>query len=190
MVIPAGFAQVNLIFTGAAVPTGAQVTFGVDPEASQTPADVALIVETALIASGILANLSTALAVTAILVKFGPNETGPSIERATNLPGTSASAVEAPNTAVLVHKLTAFGGRRGRGRNYWPGIGEGAVDSSGALLPQVRADLETDMEAFRNELADLLAPMVLLHSDATAPYGVDSLSVDARVATQRRRLRR
>ena len=42
MIIPSGFSQVNLKFTGPDVPTGAEMTFGVDNQISSfAPGDVA-----------------------------------------------------------------------------------------------------------------------------------------------------
>jgi len=38
MIIPSGYAQVNLIFSGSDVPTGAQMTFGVNNQGSDLTA--------------------------------------------------------------------------------------------------------------------------------------------------------
>ena len=97
-----------------------------------------------------------------------------------------------PNTAVLARKLTATGGRRGRGRMFIPGIPEGNVGSDGQLVAAYRTTAQT---AVADMMADLVAlpqvdGLVLLHDTAPfTPTPITGFSVELYVATQRRRLR-
>lgn len=105
------------------------------------------------------------------------------------------NAVDAPpvNTAILVNKITALGGRENRGRLYIPSgkIEEGNVNAAGFITPTV-------VTAINNQLGDWYAaivaflgvPPVLFHSDvATALTDIEVFTVSSQVATQRRRMR-
>lgn len=190
MIIPEGFSQVNMIFTGTGLPSGAQVAFGVRNEFEKTPIAIANLVKTAWVDSVIMAFFANTTIVTGILVKNGPNDVGPAATLGVSLPGASGSAQAAPNVAVLAHKVTGIGGRHGRGRMYLPGIPEGNVSAGGALDATIQANLTTNLGTFLVKLEAADIPMTLLHSDAFTPVPVEDLIVDATVATQRRRLRR
>ena len=108
--------------------------------------------------------------------------------------GTLAGAVQSANSAVLVSKQTALGGRKGRGRWFFPwGVTENNVDPLGVIDAEHVAGLQT---AANNLLASFISnecPLVILHSDvvgAPAPTLVTSLSVQALIGSQRRRLGR
>jgi hypothetical protein len=95
------------------------------------------------------------------------------------------------NCALLVRKRTAVAGRRGAGRMYIPpfGVGEGGITASGAFPG---ADLAYH-QARINGWFNLVYPWYLLHDELPVPMNptlISSFVVDARVATQRRRLRR
>ena len=100
-----------------------------------------------------------------------------------------------PNTAVLIKKTTASGGRRNRGRMYVPGFGlRSLVTPAGIIDPAYLADLQTNLDDF---LALINAGtgfnatnLGVLHSEPpSAPAVITSLTAEAKVATQRRRLR-
>lgn len=192
-VIPAGFAQANLIFGGVALPTGAQVTLGLNISSfAGTPADAA-----ALIGANYLGKLNTQqssqVRLDSTLVKFGPDATGPSALVPTLAAGTLPGNAEPSQVAFLVHKVTPQGGRAGRGRFFLPGPSEADIDGAGVITPARAAALQTALDDFYDQLiVDLLGP-VLLHSvgaPIVTPLGLTSLTLDQRVATQRRRLRR
>lgn len=196
MIIPAGFAQVNLIFGGTSLPNGAQITFGVemtDPVAF-SPSSVANDVRTAWDACGIEAQLVNTQSMTGILVKFGPNSTGPSGLFPGAGAGTAATVGVTPNTSILVAKQTESGGRAGRGRFYLPGIPEANVDAAGVIAGATLTAIQGAMTDFLGKLDVADVPMKLLHAEGTSvitePLDVTSLVVSNRVATQRRRLRR
>lgn len=194
MLIPVGFGQANLIFTGSGLPTGAQMTLGFAVPTGVDPTTVANRIITAWTGSGIPGNMPPTLSLTGVLVKFGPSDIGPSALVGASVPGTSAGVQASPNVAVLVHKVTEAGGRSGRGRFYLPGPQEAQIDPNGALATTYRTNLQTGFTNFRNALvtADVLPR--LLHGSLSAPIDeplpITGFVVDARSATQRRRLRR
>jgi hypothetical protein len=193
VVVPVGYAQVTIGFTGSAVPTGAAVTFGLDISAGPaTPALVAVAVDNAYFSSGIPTQIATGANETSILVKFGPDNLGPSAEIATNNPGTGGSS-GVPNTAWLVRKVTALGGRAGRGRFFLPGVPEAEVDPSGIIDSSSVTGMQTAVDDFFSELAVGGMIPVLLHSEGSPlniPTEITSHEVQSLAATQRRRLRR
>jgi len=190
MTIPAGFAQVNIKFVGASIPTGAEVTFGVTDGLAEGPEAIAEAVDGLLTSTGCLAPLSQTVDINTILVKVGPDDTGPSAEIPSEGGGGTAGNVAPPNLAVLIRKNTSLGGRHGQGRLFLPGVIETVVGDDGALDTTFRNGLQSDWNDFLAALVLAEIPMTLLHGDATAPTVVTSLTVQAIAATQRRRLRR
>jgi hypothetical protein len=193
MLIPNDFAQINWKFTGAAAPTGAEVTLGVSRELFAGGA-----LEAANLAAGewvdeILPQQSTAITLASVLVKFGPNTTGQSAELAVGSIGGDGGVADPPNIALLVRKVTGVGGRSGRGRMFVPGWAGTAFDSSGDFNPARIGPLNLKFEALRAGLVALGLVPVLLHSAGSpiaAPMPITALQVAPRGATQRRRLRR
>ena len=192
MIIPVGNSQVNLLFAGPALPTGAQMTFGVDNSTGKTPATQASEIQQAWIDT-LLGQQSSGVTFVGVLVKAGPNDTGPSAQSTTASSGGGSPATLTPNTAVLITKNTNQGGRQGRGRFFMPGPHETGVTDGGVIDGAYRTALQTEADAFLEALDDLDLPMILLRSEDSPPdppETVTSLTVAASVATQRRRLRR
>jgi len=193
MEIPVGYAQANLFFTGAAAPTGAQVTLGLELEDSgMSPVDVAEIV------GGnweilILPFQVDDITLDRCVVKFGPNATGPDGEFVISAPGTDSGEPEAPNVAVLVRKVTEDGGRAGRGRMFIPGIKETRVEPGGHINGTYATDLQDNLADYRESLIVSNIPPVVLHgvgAPLSVPSPITQFVVDETAATQRRRLRR
>jgi len=193
MEIPFGFGQVNFVYTGQGLPTGAQVTCGLGvADFSGTPTDAAEVLRDHW-EDQVLPLQVNSVQLTEVIVKFGPTDTGPSGTAASTQDGHITSSGIAPNVALLVSKTTSFGGRAGRGRMFIPGMTEadtladGSVDS--AYLTAAQAAFDALLTAMAAD--DLEAR--LLHS-ATSPLStptlIDAFIVQGRVATQRRRLRR
>lgn len=189
-VIPVGFAQANYRFTGASVPFGAEIVIGYDISGfagdaaamgSQLSTDFNAEITAGLLGSGV--NMSS------ILVKFGPNTTGASAVSTGTFIGTGGATASAA-TSVLATKVTALGGRHGRGRTYWPATPESQSDQGGTIAGGTVTSWQSDLNGWlaANAANDLI--QVLLHSDATAPTTITGYVVSARLATQRRRQRR
>jgi hypothetical protein len=191
LIIPDDFAQVNLIFDGTGLPRTAEVVFGVDRSADlNTPLAIAGIVRD-VYADTVKAHCSDQVRLAAIRVKNGPNDSGPMAELTTSEIGAADLGACFPNVAALMTKHTDFGGRKGRGRSYWPTLGETVVESGGFLSDAAVTNIGTDLTDFLAGLTTGGIPMVLLHGDAlTVPYPVLSVQLQQRTATQRRRLRK
>ena len=193
MTIPVGYGQINWKMGGSALPTGAEVTMGIDISAALiTQAEVANLAIEGWDAE-IAPWISDGFELTSVLVKYGPDATGPSIEIGASVNGEHAGVGAPPNVAYLLKKITADGGRAGRGRLYVPGVPEAQVDSAGLLTSTVRNGLDAGWEAFAAAFVAEAIGFVVLHQDGSpisTPSPITSLVVDNRVATQRQRLRR
>lgn len=192
-IIPTGFAQINWQFTGDSCPTGAETTLGVDLGSFTDPPDDLAVVAGNLWETHINPQIVTTCTLSGVLVKYGPNATGPSAQITTAHVGNLAAAGAAPNTTYLVRKVTALGGRAGSGRMYVPGVTEDDVDPDGTVTPAMVTLLQSNFDDLWDALDVGGFTPVLLHSAGSplsTPTPITSLRVDARVATQRRRLRR
>lgn len=197
MATPAGYAECSYSFTQAGLIRPAFITFGVDP--SETAIDlIATAVQAAFTAAGSLNTvMDSSVQMVNTRVSLG-TETAEDLVY--NLPsaiagggGTTGSLP--PNCAVLIRKVTARGGRRGRGRVYVPwAINETAVDEVGIIAGAAVTTLQNAANAWRAALVTQNVPMVVLHNPGLtatgAPDVVTSLRVDPLIATQRRRLGR
>lgn len=188
MIIPVGYSQVTVTFSGTAVPRGAAVVFGVGNGAEASPTAVANDV-LGVLATVVQPNLLNSVTIDTIRVKNGPNSTGGFAEIGAGLTGTGTSQASPSQVALLFSKVTDFGGRKGRGRMYLPGVAEDGVGPGGQLTSAMVTQYQEMADDLIAELLLVSHGMVLLHNDSTAPYGVTGLEVDGRVATQRRRLR-
>jgi len=193
MLIPEGAAQINVIHTGAGVPTGAQWTLGVDLTGNTgDPEQVGKDFEVVLLNSGIYGFVATGVNATSVLVKFGPNATGPSFLEPANEPGTG-NATGSPAVSFLIHKTTAEGGRTGRGRFFLPGVPESSVAPGGVLEGGIATALGASLADFHADLVAANLSPLLLHAETSPVTGatpITAFSCDSRVATQRRRNRR
>jgi len=107
--------------------------------------------------------------------------------------GATAAALVPQNSAILIQKRTALPGKHGRGRMYWPSMGEADVDGVGAISPGAKARIATMLTAWTNAVntATSFDAFAVLHTTSTpAATKITSLTVDSTLATQRRRLRK
>lgn len=193
MTIPAGFGQINWLLTGASLPTGAQVTMGIDVSGTtDSPADVAAFAITQW-DDHFAPSIVDGYTLSGCLVKFGPEATGPSATVGTTVGGEAPGLPATPNCAYLAQKLTAFGGKAGKGRMYIPGVPEPQMDGAGNLDGTWRANLQTALNLSLAAFDTANVPWVLLHqagSPLSVPTPITSITVASRIATQRQRLRR
>jgi hypothetical protein len=126
-----------------------------------------------------------------------------------NVNGQDVRAQLTRNTSLLVKKVTARGGRRGRGRMFVPGLlPEFEVDQAGNLTAALIGGLQTVFNNLDTALTGIGGGMQLLHDDQVVtsynpvtgkpvtstinpgpPDPVFQLVVDPRAATQRKRMR-
>lgn len=194
MKIDEGMAQANLKFTGALLPTGAEITLGMDIiDFAGGPIDAGGNISDNWATCGILACLGTSLNMSSVLVKFGPNDDGPAAEYVQARFGTRSGNQCSPQVAGLVRKVTLGGGRKNRGRFFLPGMLENDLQDDGLFSGTYITLVNTALADFLTKMqADNLRPVVL-HSEATgsaAIHDITTFQLDARCATQRRRNRR
>jgi hypothetical protein len=109
--------------------------------------------------------------------------------------GTGANAHLPQNCATLIHKRTALGGRRNRGRLNFIPPAESSVANNGVIDPASVAGYQDRFSAWLQEMRATLAvvDMVVLHSAGISvppnPSVVTALTVDPVITTQRKRLR-
>jgi hypothetical protein len=119
--------------------------------------------------------------------------------------GAVGGAQSPMSVAFLVHKQCFHTRRQRNGRWYIPGVAESDTDDSGGVVSSARTRVQNITEDYRaavNALglpAGITVAMRVVHITSVDGDGdpeswnstdIDSLSVDARVATQRRRLRK
>jgi hypothetical protein len=195
MIIPDGFGQVNFRYIGTGMPTGAEVTLGfnIDAGAPVLPVDQAAFFK-GVWNTRIKPLTTTVCTLKEVYVKNGPNATGPDGTSTANIVGTLGDSPATPNMALLVRKNTAGGGRRGRGRLYWPGLPESYLDQAGNILAAAITSWQTAMTGLFDDAAASFLPLVLLHAPGATttpePTPLTSLSVQSVAATQRLRMRR
>jgi hypothetical protein len=193
MTIPDGYAQANFIFSGDALPEGAQITLGLDVSAfAGLPTDLAIGLADDY-DSTLAHNQCDTVDFVSVHVKFGPDNTGP----AGDAPGTgglyTAGEAVMPNCALLINKTTSHGGRSGRGRMFLPGIPNAQVDDGGVVAGGFLTEVNGDLVTFMGKIEARDCQVVLLHgaaSPVSLPYAVDQMLAQGKIATQRRRLRR
>jgi enamine deaminase RidA (YjgF/YER057c/UK114 family) len=194
MIIPELHAQANIRFTGLALPTGAEITLGLNKELwSQDATAAAVQVLEKFQSTAIRAVISSSVTIDSCKVKFGPNATGPEGTTTNPLPGTASGSTSGPGVAFLVRKVTGFGGRTGRGRFYIPGVTETTHLEGGGIAATAVSQVNTALEAFRTALIAIGLVPTLLHSansPVTLPRPITGFVTDSKTATQRRRLRR
>lgn len=106
------------------------------------------------------------------------------------IPEIKSGNTEPPQVSLLVRKVTGARGRRNRGRQYWPMLlGDESTAGTGEILPTARDGFQTGFDAFFDALTELGIPPVILHNDGSTPTAMTNYLVEAKIATQRRRLR-
>jgi hypothetical protein len=191
-----GYGDVSVKMQLLTMARPAYVTFGVDPTATDPLLVAADILNAWTFAGSINTLLDSSVTATEFTVRLGTDGGEDLIATQTNatVGGRSGTSVP-PNVAVLLHKRTARGGRRGRGRMFLPWCVLGTdVGEDGIITPARVTAIGTAAAVFRNQLAAVSSPMVILHGPGAtsmgAPDVVTSLTVSNLVATQRRRLGR
>lgn len=193
MVIPDGYGQLNFIFTGQAVPTGAQVTFGFQNSLEKTFGEVLGAIASAIGEVDFGQFIENDSELSTALIKLGPSATGPSGEAPVGLTGDAGSDGTAPNLALLVKRFTAAGGRSGSGRLFWPFVMTSWLSDDGSIGAGTVTSVTDEFNAFSTAMAGHDLPLFLLHSESSPvelPTEITGFLCDPLAATQRRRMRR
>jgi hypothetical protein len=196
MPTPPGFADVSMQLLLAGFARPAYITFGVDPVATDPDLVAQFIVNAWTTAGSMNSRLDSTVTMREVIVRLGTDGGEDLLGSATNaVVGGLTGGAPPPNVAVLVHKRTARGGRRGRGRLFLPWFcSDNDTNEDGTLLPALVSSVQTAAGVWLAALATNDVPMYILHSPGQTAEGppneVTSLTVSSLVATQRRRLGR
>lgn len=188
-IIPAGYAKATYRFTGDAVNFPANVTLGINNGDDLDASTLASALANAMV-DNILPDISNQLFFESILVKLGPNDTGPFAQLDVGEVGGASLINVPPQVSLIVQKVTASGGRANRGRLFMPGITRDSTNQQGEVLPANLTTFQADWDAFYADVTTGATSPVVLHSGAGAPTEITSLNVESLLATQRRRQRR
>lgn len=192
-----GFADVSIELTQTGLTRPAYITFGINPVSTDLTV-IADQVRLAYSGAGALNSvMDSTVTTTAIRVSLGTDGTEDlAYVLALTLGGGAASSTTLPpNCALLVHKQTSRGGRRGRGRMFVPWVvKEADCDEAGVIASSPLAIIQNALNAFKAGLVTQTVPMYLFHGPGNttpgAPTAVDFLIADRLISTQRRRLGR
>lgn len=188
MIIPDGFALVAHTFVSSFAPRNAVITYGIAVNDLATPQEHADELANELVP--VVPQMCHGAADMVLTqVRFGPTPDGPVAESSGSIAGGGVGSPMTPQVAELVHKFTALGGRKHRGRMFWPFCDEANIDGGGNVVSGAHGDQQAALSLWRTSLFDAGMPMVVLHNDATVPTPVTSLVLSTLVGTQRRRLR-
>jgi hypothetical protein len=141
------------------------------------------------------------------MIKLGDGTNVPheAIAAGSGTPGSVGGNMLPPNCALLVKKGTGFGGKKNRGRSYWPYmLQEAHVDETGTIDAPTVGSFQAQFDLWQLALIAVTLPMVIANRTEvvtppdTRPHvtaitmgnQVLSYKVQALIATQRRRLGR
>lgn len=195
MVIPATYAQLTYEFGGAGLPTGAQVTCGLNTQLWEgTPDEAALAARLELDDANIVESLSNVVRLVRTTVRFGPEPLGPTGVDTGQILGGIANPYDTPAVSFLVKKTTGIGGKTARGRWYWPGIPDAQTENAGVMAAAFQTDMQTKFTGWLTSMQGLGLIPVILHQQPSSsdepPYPIIGMTVERALATQRRRQRR
>lgn len=196
--IPFGYADISLQLTHDLTARPCYITYGIDTsDLAQSPDVVAQAQYTAFTASGsLLSYLDTNVQITQVTARIGVADDEPVIGTWTQKARGLLSLGSVPvNNALLVHKRTSRGGRRGRGRLFMPWtLDKDSVNEVGLVETNALSARQTAFNKWMTELGTQSSPMVLLHGSGASSPGppdvVTSLQCVNLIGTQRRRLGR
>lgn len=194
VLIPEGYGQLAISFACAGKPNDFVSTIGIGPLVDPDPEAILASLVTVLTSTDRMFNYLE------ILSDYRVNgmqltvmtDTGPiSATEGAFLQGTLGGTAPPPNCCYMVRKITARGGRQGRGRMFIPPIWttETNVDAAGVMTAVARNAIQEVIDDTMTAWLATTFPPVLLHSDADTPDAITSLQLQQTLATQRRRLR-
>jgi len=190
MIIPNGYGQVTHFFSSPGYPVGAAITYGIArADSGLSSADIAALAHDNL-GDNWTAFWSSQTSLVQTLCKFGPNASGESALATGTRTGTGSVDSAPPNTALLIRKNTAVGGRSGRGRLFMVGLADSSVVAGGFIGSGAQTAAQTAADTWFARMTAEDWPMALLHAATSDPTVVTGLTVQGTAATIRRRLRR
>lgn len=193
--IPVGFGLAQLRFIAAGASRESLTTFGYDATVTDPALNAQTITDCFTLAGRPLIPTQIQEGWSYLGVRVTENHgTGPVTGEAADLQdGIMTGGPMPPNTAVLIRKTTASGGRRNRGRMFVPPIypAETNVGPLGTIADTQVDNMQTWWSAaFTALVVAGVAPYILHSEPPFTPTEITGWVVQDRVATQRRRLRK
>lgn len=194
IIIPPGFAHIDMSFRHASYQRDAHVTMGVEIDSFPGAGAVAEEVLDAWMDT-LNIRLDSNVTLRQVEATIGQDGGDPLVGIAINstVGGASGNSVS-PGQAVGIRKNSLLGGRRNSGRMFLPWfLPENNVDEVGIINPTTLDAIQVQATAFWAALVSAvsLSGMVILHrtggSSVPPPTVVTSLQVDNVVSSQRRR---
>lgn len=206
LVIPPGFASAAYVMDGPVGTPSFITTMGFDISAFSGDHENAADLAGELFSQHWLEFLSDELSFDRTILTIGNDGgLGSVVSSQGTGAGTGDFTAEAIAMAPILRKRTALLGRKGKGRMFMPGmLSNASIPANGEVPLQSRAIYDETAEEWMTAHGDALEqtspasgpdptgtamPMVLLHSDATVPTPITSLSVAPKVGWIRHRLR-
>lgn len=196
MLIPNGYADLQLFFTISGDSEVMQTHVGLDVSDSGGNYQAALEAAVDHYVAEVLPAHATACTLIGGNLVVGQDGGDPiTFEYGINEAGDDGDFPFPPNVATLVRKVTALGGRRGRGRFYLPGVAlMNNVTEAGLIGDTFFNGFQVRLTDWYDALVNETVPgplgPVLLHSEApSSPAVITAFELQRKVATQRRRLR-
>lgn len=194
MHIPEGFQNIRYIFQLDGVPDPMSFGIGAAPELTATPSETAHTAYTAYV---------TNVASATPFMNTGWQFTGTQVTRTIdgepvigewNEPyvGTGSNPTPPTNSSILIKKLTSSGGRKNRGRIFWPvsQLNEADVSNAGLMGTLLTAQFQEQWTNFLEALETAGLSPFLFHSDPVdTATPIQAFQVQSLLATQRRRMR-
>lgn len=190
--IPVGFAELVFHINLANDLEDMLCTIGIEVTDAVTPADLLTFMNDRAWTPLFEAAMTEDYTVTKLVALVGQDPPPPVVvEKELNLPGNTTTDPVTSNTSLLVKKTTGVGGRANRGRMYVPGAPAVKVAPNGSVESAFRGDIQDDLDdIIAAAPADPFGGYVVLHTDdSVEPTPITNLTLEAVVATQRRRLR-
>lgn len=186
--VPLGFYETTMHFTIPGQDGDVVTSLGWFGHDSGDPPDFSAVVDAL---SGLQGNISSDCEFTVCTFNLGSAaDDNPTHDEAAGFLGLASGVQHSPATSILVQKRTALGGREHRGRNYYPGAEKNGVGDDGIIDSAVVAGIQTnwdDMVSAMGVLGD--TPQLFHQKLPTSPTDITTFSVQAKIATQRTRLR-
>ena len=186
--VPTNFFETTLHFLLGGQSGDVIISLGWSGADAADPPDFAAVVGEL---EGLQGNISAGCTLDHVTFNLGSSDPdNPTHDEASGAPGLSSGVVHGLATAILVQKRSLSGGRRHRGRVFYPGAEKNGVGSDGIIDSGVVTGLQTNWDDMVTGMQGLGYAPNLFHNTAPfTPTGVSEFSVQNKIATQRTRLR-
>lgn len=197
LIVPPGFGNAAFVFTSSTGTPPIVTTLGIDMSAAGGDFVGVADLLFASYAVNIGPETDTSLTLDRVNLTVGDDGPSGSVDSTmTPTAGTRSGTGPPVSMAVIVRKVTADVGRRGRGRMFLPGLLTTTnVDENGIVASGRRTEIITAVGAFLSDISDVgasPAPVepVLLHSSAPAdPTPIVNIAISPLVGWIRGRIR-